>query len=96
MKTTTKTIHETTLGDLVAAAFDRAKRTLELPLVAGQVAARDVERSLERANRRDVIRTLAIMGQELRVPAPSSGRTTGRLSFRSRRQERPVAVAAAG
>jgi hypothetical protein len=97
MKSTTATIHEMTLGDLVAAAFDQAERTSGLPLVAGQVAAREIERSLTRANRLDLIRTLAVMDQELRVAAPSSARRPVTTSaFRSSRQDRPVAIAAAG
>jgi alkaline phosphatase len=43
-----------TLGDLVAAAFDRAGQVTNNPLVASAIAARRVNTVLERADRKDV------------------------------------------
>jgi hypothetical protein len=73
----TKKIHTVTLGDLVAAAFDRAERTSELPIVVREVAGRDLEARLRRFNRADLILTLASTERGLRTrarPTPARGR----------------------
>lgn len=97
MKPTTKTIRTVTLGDLVAAAFDRAERTGELPVVVREVAARDLEARLRRSNRVDLIRTLASAERELRTPASLIGGGNPRASAaRVRKQDGRAAIAAAG
>lgn len=97
MRPTTKTIPAVTLGDLVAAAFDRAERTSEFPIVVREVAARDLEARLRRSNRADLIRTLALADRELRTPASFVAARNPRASAaRSGRQDGRVAVAAGG
>jgi len=60
MQTTTRTVRRVTLGDLVAAAYDRAERTNAPRNLVPRVAARCLEARLRRAKRADLIRALAL------------------------------------
>lgn len=59
MTKTSLAIPTVTLGELVAAAFDRASRATDHPIVVAAIAARCVQAVLEREGRRDVLRSLA-------------------------------------
>lgn len=97
MRLTTKTIHAVTLGDLVAAAFDRAQRTSDLPIVAREIAARDLEGRLRRSDRADLIRMMVLADRESQTSAPAVAGPSPRASAaRGPRQDGRVAIAAVG
>lgn len=65
--------HTTRLGDLVAAAFDRASRLSGNPAIVAALATRRIEALLAAAGRPQVARALASTAREL-----SSGGTSSR------------------
>lgn len=72
MKTAAKTIHGTTLGDLIGAAFDRAQQGHPDPKFVAASAARDVQAVLDRMNRWDLIRALVAADGQLHARTMST------------------------
>jgi hypothetical protein len=72
MRMPTRT-RETTLGDLVVAAFESARVTTSSRRLASRLAARTVEAQLRRARRADLIRELSQGGSPLCEPVAAAG-----------------------